>query len=122
MVWVYEHSLKALLKSVSTEIFGPVLTVVHAETIEDAIQLVNNNQCKCCLLMHFNMRSCLIFPADGNGASIFTASGANARLFERTIEAGQLGVNVPIPVPLPAWSWSGNKASVLGGHSLYGKL
>ncbi|KAJ9106705.1 hypothetical protein QFC20_004036, partial [Naganishia adeliensis] len=89
--------------SASTEIFGPVLTVVHAETIEDAIQLVNNNKY-------------------GNGASIFTASGANARLFERTIEAGQLGVNVPIPVPLPAWSWSGNKGSVLGGHSLYGKL
>lgn len=68
------------------------------------------------------MHSWPVNSTDGNGASIFTGSGANARLFERTIEAGQLGVNVPIPVPLPAWSWSGNKGSVLGGHSLYGKL
>jgi malonate-semialdehyde dehydrogenase (acetylating)/methylmalonate-semialdehyde dehydrogenase len=73
-------------------------------------------------IMFDRKRSCMNEHADGNGASIFTASGANARLFERTIEAGQLGVNVPIPVPLPAWSWSGNKGSVLGGHSLYGKL
>lgn len=86
-----------------TEIFGPVLTVLHAETLQEAIELVNRNMY-------------------GNGSSIFTNSGATARVFERTIQAGQIGINVPIPVPLPMFSWSGNKGSVLGGHSLYGKL
>lgn len=59
---------------------------------------------------------------DGNGTSIFTNNGATARYFERSVEAGQIGINVPIPVPVPTFAWSGNKASVLGGHSLYGKL
>ena len=81
--------------------------------------------------------------ADGNGASAFTQSGATARYFEKHIEAGQVGLNVPIPcvrhsflslfclslltfqcarysVPLPMFSWSGGKGSVLGGSSLYG--
>jgi acyl-CoA reductase-like NAD-dependent aldehyde dehydrogenase len=85
------------------EIFGPVLTVINVDTLESAIELVNRNNY-------------------GNGSSIFTNSGATARVFERTIQAGQIGINVPIPVPLPMFSWSGNKGSVLGGHSLYGKL
>ena len=59
---------------------------------------------------------------DGNGTSIFTNNGATARYFERNVEAGQIGINVPIPVPVPTFAWSGNKASVLGGHSMYGKL
>ena len=91
------------MKCHETEIFGPVLTVLHAETLQEAIELVNRNMY-------------------GNGSSIFTNSGATARVFERTIQAGQIGINVPIPVPLPMFSWSGNKGSVLGGHSLYGKL
>lgn len=85
------------------EIFGPVLTVVKAATLDDAIELINKNKY-------------------GNGTAIFTQSGATARKFERTVEAGQIGINVPIPVPLPMFAWSGNKGSVLGGHSLYGKL
>ena len=79
---------------------------------------------------------------DGNGTAIFTESGATARKFEKAVEAGQIGacyeiflrfatrfefifcigINVPIPVPLPMFSWSGNKASALGGYSLYGDL
>lgn len=84
------------------EIFGPVLTVINVETLPEAIALINRNKY-------------------GNGAAIFTQSGATARVFERTVQAGQIGVNVPIPVPLPMFAWSGNKGSVLGGHSLYGK-
>lgn len=83
------------------EIFGPCLTIVKANTLDDAIELINRNQY-------------------GNGTAIFTQSGATARKFEKTIEAGQIGINVPIPVPLPMFSWSGNRASVLGGASLYG--
>lgn len=57
----------------------------------------------------------------GNGAAIFTQSGATARKFESEVNVGQIGVNVPIPVPLPQFSWSGNKASFLGDVSFYGK-
>ncbi|TFK30796.1 methylmalonate-semialdehyde dehydrogenase [Coprinopsis marcescibilis] len=84
------------------EIFGPVLVVLHAETLDEAIEVINNNRY-------------------GNGAAIFTQSGATARKFESEINAGQLGVNVPIPVPLPMFSWSGNKGSVLGDVGFYGK-
>ncbi|GAA5899810.1 hypothetical protein JCM5296_004226 [Sporobolomyces johnsonii] len=83
------------------EIFGPVLTIVKAKDLDDAIALINRN--------HY-----------GNGAAIFTQSGATARKFEKEVEAGQQGCNIPIPVPLPMFSWSGNKGSVLGGASLYG--
>lgn len=74
---------------IQREIFGPVLVIVKA----DAIDLTNANKY-------------------GNGAAIFTQSGATARRFERDIQAGQIGINVPIPVPLPMFSWSGNKVSL----------
>ncbi|KZO89788.1 methylmalonate-semialdehyde dehydrogenase [Calocera viscosa TUFC12733] len=85
------------------EIFGPVLVIVKADTLDDAIKLINRNEY-------------------GNGAAIFTRSGAVARKFEKEINVGQIGINVPIPVPLPMFSWSGNKGSVLGQTSLYGPL
>jgi malonate-semialdehyde dehydrogenase (acetylating)/methylmalonate-semialdehyde dehydrogenase len=72
------------------EIFGPVLIVLQANTLDDAIEIINENKY-------------------GNGAAIFTQSGATARRFETEVNVGQLGINVPIPVPLPMFSWSGNK-------------
>ncbi|KAK9472201.1 Aldehyde/histidinol dehydrogenase [Dipodascopsis tothii] len=84
------------------EIFGPVLGVVAAPSLDDAIALVNANRY-------------------GNGAAIFTQSGAAAARFQRDIEAGQVGINVPIPVPLPMFSFTGNKASILGDLNFYGK-
>ncbi|KAJ6505547.1 Methylmalonate-semialdehyde dehydrogenase [Mycena sanguinolenta] len=84
------------------EIFGPVLCVLSAGTLHEAIQLVNANPF-------------------GNGAAIFTQSGPIARKFETEVEAGQVGINVPIPVPLPMFSWTGNKASFLGDINFYGK-
>ncbi|KAJ3550291.1 hypothetical protein NMY22_g560 [Coprinellus aureogranulatus] len=84
------------------EIFGPVLVVLKAETLDDALDIINKNRY-------------------GNGAAIFTQSGATARKFESDVNVGQLGVNVPIPVPLPMFAWSGNKASVLGDIGFYGK-
>lgn len=74
------------------EIFGPVLVVLQANTLDDAIEIINENKY-------------------GNGAAIFTQSGATARRFEAEVNVGQLGINVPIPVPLPMFSWSGNKVS-----------
>ena len=84
------------------EIFGPVLICLNAESLDDAINLVNSNKY-------------------GNGVAIFTSSGATARHFVKDIEAGQIGINVPIPVPLPMWSFTGNKASFLGGSDLHMK-
>lgn len=86
------------------EIFGPVLVCLNVDTIDDAIELINNNEY-------------------GNGTAIFTRSGATAETFRRNIEAGQIGVNVPIPVPLPMFSFTGNKKSIAGGgaSTFYGK-
>jgi malonate-semialdehyde dehydrogenase (acetylating)/methylmalonate-semialdehyde dehydrogenase len=57
----------------------------------------------------------------GNGTAIFTRSGSHARKFQREIEAGQVGINLPIPVPLPMLSFTGNKKSFLGDINFYGK-
>ncbi|XP_020589276.1 methylmalonate-semialdehyde dehydrogenase [acylating], mitochondrial isoform X2 [Phalaenopsis equestris] len=84
------------------EIFGPVLLCMQAESLEEAISVVNNNKY-------------------GNGASIFTSSGIAARKFQNNIEAGQVGINVPIPVPLPFFSFTGSKASFAGDLNFYGK-
>ena len=86
------------------EIFGPVLLCVDADTLDDAISMINANDW-------------------GNGAVIFTQSGSSASHFQKKIEAGQMGINVPIPVPLPMFSFTGNKRSVAGTGlaNFYGK-
>lgn len=84
------------------EIFGPVLLCMEADSFDEAINIVNRNKY-------------------GNGASIFTTSGAAARKFQTEIEAGQVGINVPIPVPLPFFSFTGSKASFAGDLNFYGK-
>ncbi|GAY62334.1 hypothetical protein CUMW_216990 [Citrus unshiu] len=84
------------------EIFGPVLLCMQADSLEEAIKIVNKNQY-------------------GNGAAIFTSSGTAARKFQTEIEAGQVGINVPIPVPLPFFSFTGSKASFAGDLNFYGK-
>ncbi|KDR85348.1 hypothetical protein GALMADRAFT_234171 [Galerina marginata CBS 339.88] len=90
------------MKCYQTEIFGPVLVVLQADTLDEAIEIINENRY-------------------GNGAAIFTQSGATARRFETEVNVGQIGINVPIPVPLPMFAWSGNKGSVLGDIGFYGK-
>jgi malonate-semialdehyde dehydrogenase (acetylating)/methylmalonate-semialdehyde dehydrogenase len=57
----------------------------------------------------------------GNGCAIFTKCGSTARKFQRDIECGQIGINIPIPVPLPMFSFTGNKESIRGGFNFYGK-
>jgi len=90
------------MKCYQEEIFGPVLIVIPVETLDDALEIVNDNMY-------------------GNGSAIFTQSGATARKFEADVNVGQIGINVPIPVPLPMFAWSGNKASFLGDIGFYGK-
>ena len=84
------------------EIFGPVLCVMQADNIEQAIELINANP-------------------NGNGTAIFTRSGATARRFQEDIDVGQVGINVPIPVPVPMFSFTGSRASKLGDLGPYGK-
>lgn len=86
------------------EIFGPVLVCLNVPSYEDAVNLINANEY-------------------GNGVAIFTSSGSTAQRFQKEIEAGQVGINVPIPVPLPMFSFTGNKKSVAGGgaNTFYGK-
>ncbi|MBN8886117.1 MAG: CoA-acylating methylmalonate-semialdehyde dehydrogenase [Rudaea sp.] len=84
------------------EIFGPVLVILEAETLDEAIALVNANP-------------------NGNGTAIFTQSGAAARRFQEDIDVGQVGINVPIPVPVPLFSFTGSRASKLGDLGPYGK-
>jgi malonate-semialdehyde dehydrogenase (acetylating)/methylmalonate-semialdehyde dehydrogenase len=84
------------------EVFGPVLCLVEAETLDEAIALVNANP-------------------NGNGTAEFTQSGAAARRFEEDIDVGQVGINVPIPVPVPMFSFTGSRASKLGDLGPYGK-
>ncbi|KAL6405083.1 methylmalonate-semialdehyde dehydrogenase, mitochondrial precursor [Ilyonectria robusta] len=96
--------VKTHMKCYTEEIFGPVLVVLHASTLEEATKLVNANEY-------------------GNGTAIFTNSGPKAAWFQKNIEAGQVGINVPIPVPLPMFSFTGNKKSIAGGgvSTFYGK-
>ena len=84
------------------EIFGPVLCIMHADTLDTAIDIVNANP-------------------NGNGTAIFTRSGAAARHFQEEIDVGQVGINVPIPVPVPLFSFSGSRGSKLGDLGPYGK-
>lgn len=84
------------------EIFGPVLGIVRVNTLDEAIELLNNSPY-------------------GNGCAIFTSSGAAARKFQTDVDVGQIGINLPIPVPPPHFSFTGSKASFLGATNFYGK-
>jgi malonate-semialdehyde dehydrogenase (acetylating)/methylmalonate-semialdehyde dehydrogenase len=83
------------------EIFGPVLSVVRAETYDEAVELINANPY-------------------GNGVAIFTKNGGAARKFEVDVEVGMIGVNVPIPVPMAYYSFGGWKNSLFGDTHAHG--
>jgi malonate-semialdehyde dehydrogenase (acetylating)/methylmalonate-semialdehyde dehydrogenase len=83
------------------EIFGPVLVVLRARTLDEAMELVNRNPY-------------------GNGTAIFTRSGAAAQRFARDVEVGMVGVNVPIPVPMAFFSFGGWKHSLFGDLHVHG--
>jgi malonate-semialdehyde dehydrogenase (acetylating)/methylmalonate-semialdehyde dehydrogenase len=83
------------------EIFGPVLSVLRADSVDAAIELVNANQY-------------------GNGTAVFTNSGEAARRFVRGVHVGMIGVNVPIPVPMAYYSFGGWKDSLFGDKHVHG--
>ncbi|MDQ7986702.1 CoA-acylating methylmalonate-semialdehyde dehydrogenase [Pseudomonas sp. G34] len=83
------------------EIFGPVLCIVRVDSLETAMQLINDHEY-------------------GNGTCIFTRDGEAARLFCDEIEVGMVGVNVPLPVPVAYHSFGGWKRSLFGDLHAYG--
>ena len=87
--------LPATSSLMETEIFGPVLSVVHAGSVEEALQLIDRS-------------------AYGNASSIFTSSGAAARQFRNAVSTGNVGVNIGVPAPMAYFPFSGWKGSFFG--------
>jgi malonate-semialdehyde dehydrogenase (acetylating)/methylmalonate-semialdehyde dehydrogenase len=83
------------------EIFGPVLSVLRADSVDDAIELINANPY-------------------GNGTAVFTNSGEAARRFQRGVNVGMIGINVPVPVPMAFYSFGGWKDSLFGDKHVHG--
>lgn len=83
------------------EIFGPVLCVMRAANLDEAIAIVNGHEY-------------------ANGAAIFTRSGAAAERFTRAMDAGMIGVNVPVPAPAAYFGFGGNKHSLFGPLHIHG--
>jgi len=87
--------LPATSSLMATEIFGPVLSVVHAKSVEEAIELIDRSPY-------------------GNASSIFTSSGAAARKFRNSVSTGNVGVNIGVPAPMAYFPFSGWKGSFFG--------
>ncbi|MFJ9538596.1 CoA-acylating methylmalonate-semialdehyde dehydrogenase [Streptomyces sp. NPDC101225] len=83
------------------ELFGPVLAIVRADSLDQAIDLINANPY-------------------GNGTALFTGSGEAARRFQRRIKVGMIGINVPVPVPMSYYSFGGWKDSLIGDSPIHG--
>ncbi|HJM27736.1 MAG: CoA-acylating methylmalonate-semialdehyde dehydrogenase [Acidimicrobiales bacterium] len=83
------------------EIFGPVLCTVRVSTFDQAVNIIENNRY-------------------GNGVAIFTRDGGAARQFQKDVQAGMVGINVPIPVPVGYHSFGGWNDSLFGDAAMYG--
>ncbi len=97
---LFDH-VKPDMRSYQEEIFGPVLQVVRAETLEEAAALATNHQY-------------------GNGCAIFTSNGRAAREFAAQVNVGMVGINVPIPVPVAYHTFGGWKRSAFGDTNQHG--
>jgi len=86
---------------ISEEVFGPVLTIVNVDTLEEAIDVVNASKF-------------------GNGVSIFTESAPAVRKFRHDVEVGMVGVNIGVAAPVAFFPFSGWKASFLGDLHAHG--
>jgi malonate-semialdehyde dehydrogenase (acetylating)/methylmalonate-semialdehyde dehydrogenase len=94
--------VKAGMSVYDEEIFGPVLDLVSADTLEQAVEFVNQNP-------------------NGNGVGLFTQDGGAARYFQNNIDVGNVGINIPIPVPVAWFTFTGWKASKWGSLGPNGK-
>ena len=84
------------------EIFGPVLSIIRTETLEDAMRVENDNQY-------------------GNAAAVFTTSGDVARTISETASAGMIGINIGVPVPREPYSFGGWNESKFGHGDITGR-
>jgi malonate-semialdehyde dehydrogenase (acetylating)/methylmalonate-semialdehyde dehydrogenase len=80
---------------IKTEIFGPVMSLLHMKTIDEAIDFVNSNNY-------------------GNMACLFTSSGLNARTFRNRANAGNIGINIGVAAPMAQFPFSGWNNSFFG--------
>jgi malonate-semialdehyde dehydrogenase (acetylating)/methylmalonate-semialdehyde dehydrogenase len=87
--------VKPRSETARTEIFGPVLSLIHVNTIDEAIELANSGEY-------------------GNQASLFTSSGSAARKFRYEVEAGNIGINIGVAAPMAFYPFSGWKDSFFG--------
>ncbi|HLC03466.1 MAG TPA: CoA-acylating methylmalonate-semialdehyde dehydrogenase [Anaerolineales bacterium] len=78
-----------------TEIFGPVLSLMHVNTVDEAVKLINSAEY-------------------GNMACLFTSSGAAAREFRHAAHAGNIGINIGVAAPMAFFPFSGWKESFFG--------
>ena len=78
-----------------------MLVVLRVKSLDEAIAMINANQY-------------------ANGTAVFTRSGGAARKFEREIEVGMVGINVPIPVPVAFFSFGGWRNSLFGDQHVHG--
>jgi malonate-semialdehyde dehydrogenase (acetylating) / methylmalonate-semialdehyde dehydrogenase len=95
------HHVGTEMDIYTDEIFGPVLVVLRADSLAQAIELINANPY-------------------GNGTAVFTSSGHAARTFQRAVHVGMIGINVPIPVPMAFYSFGGWKDSLFGDTHVHG--
>jgi len=86
----------------ATEVFGPVLSLVHADTLEQAIRIISESEY-------------------GNAASLFTTSGATARRFKYEAPAGNIGINIGVAAPIAYFPFSGWRASFFGDLHAQGR-
>lgn len=94
--------VKPGMKIHQTEIFGPVVVLMKAKNLEDAIQIINQHPY-------------------GNGASIYTQNGYWARRFKLEVECGMIGVNIGIPAPVASLPFGGTKSSLFSDIKAQGK-
>lgn len=80
---------------IRTEIFGPVMSLIQLNNVDEALDFINNNQY-------------------GNMACLFTSSGANARKFRNLANAGNIGINIGVAAPMAQFPFSGWKESFFG--------
>ena len=94
-------NVETSMKSYKEEIFGPVLQLIHCDTFEKGLEIINRNPY-------------------GNGCAIFTSSGEAAKVFTDQVNIGMVGINIPLPVPSAFHSFGGWKDSFFGDLSIYG--
>jgi malonate-semialdehyde dehydrogenase (acetylating) / methylmalonate-semialdehyde dehydrogenase len=83
------------------EVFGPVLSVIHADSLDEAIEIVNGSRY-------------------GNGTSIFTESGAAARRYRHDVQVGMVGINIGVAAPVAFFPFTGWKGSFFGDLHAHG--